>query len=135
MKWTLFILCLMSVEILQAQQKKFIRLFQFSLAPGISTNGVHPGGFTNFFSGVDFLHINHERKKFTKEFNILSRPHVSFGSRLHPKNKRYYFFASLAYNIYRSEADKTITTLLKETSGEEKVQHWPGFSVGLLIQD
>lgn len=31
-------------------QKNFQRIFQFSLTPGISTNGIHPGGYSNFFS-------------------------------------------------------------------------------------
>lgn len=101
--------------------------FTRSLAPGYNK--------LNYFSaGVDFLHVNHERKKFTKELSLLLRPHVSFGSRLHPKNKRYYFFAAIAYNIYRSGGDKLITSLLKETTGKEGTQHWPGFAAGILVQ-
>lgn len=34
-----------------AQQKtEFTKLMQVSLAPGISTNGMHPGGYSNYFS-------------------------------------------------------------------------------------
>jgi len=102
--------------------------FNRSLAPGYHK--------LNFFSlGVDFLHVNHERKKFTKELSLLSRPNVSFGSRLHPKNKRYYFFAAATYNIYRSGGDRAIDTLLKEASGKPgRLQYAPGFAAGILIQ-
>lgn len=90
----------------------------------------------NYFAfGVDLLHINHERNKFTKALSLLSRPHVSFGSRVHPKNKSFYFFASVAYNIYRSGNDQTISSLFKEATGNSRgFQQWPGFAAGLLVQ-
>jgi hypothetical protein len=88
-----------------------------------------------FSAGVDFLHLNHERGKLTKELSLLSRPHVSAGSRFHPKNKRYYFFAAIAYNIYQSARGKSFDTFLGEASGKpEKLQHAPGFAVGILVQ-
>ena len=90
----------------------------------------------NYFAfGIDLLHINHERKKFTRSLSLLSRPHVTFGSRLHPKNKRYYFFASMAYNIYRSSDDRVLSSLFKEAVGkEEGFQQSPGFAAGVLVQ-
>ena len=39
------------VAFAHAQRKiKDHRMFQFSVAPGLGTNGLHPGGFTNYFS-------------------------------------------------------------------------------------
>lgn len=79
--------------------------------------------------------MNHERKKFTKELSLLSRPQVSIGSRLHPKNRNVYFFAAVAYNIYQSESGELIESLFEKTSGESGgIQHWPGFSAGILVQ-
>lgn len=89
----------------------------------------------NYFSaGVDFHHVNHERGKFTNEWSLLSRPHVSFGSRLHPKNKRYYFFAAVAYNVYFSESGTGLHPLLIELSGKPgKLQQIPGLALGILV--
>ncbi|MFZ6014622.1 MAG: LA_2272 family surface repeat-containing protein [Bacteroidota bacterium] len=93
--------------------------------------------FNFFASGIDLLHINHENKKLTKELSLLSRPNVSFGSRLHRKNKSIYFFLSVAYNLYRSSSGKTIDgsvtqkLLLHEGS---RLQQWVGVSGGILIQ-
>lgn len=103
--------------------------FNRSLTPGMS--------HFNFFAlGVDFLHISQERKRLTKELSLLSRPGISIGSRIHPKNKNVFLFASAAYNIYRFESGKTIESIFEnndesQTSG---LQQWPGFSAGVLIQ-
>ena len=50
-----FLLCsavlLLFQDPLSAQRKdKFTSVFQFSLAPAVGTNGLHPGGYTNYFS-------------------------------------------------------------------------------------
>ena len=86
----------------------------------------------NFFSfGLDLMHVSHEQKKLTKELSLLSRTSFSMGSKIHPKNKLCYIFASLSYNLYRSESGETLDTVLE--TGEASTQHWPGFSVGILI--
>jgi hypothetical protein len=98
--------------------------FNRSMVPGMNR--------FNFFSfGIDLMHINHERKKLTKELSLLSRPSFSIGSKIHPKNKVCYFFASLSYNVYKSESGKAIDTILE--TGETSIQQWPGFSAGIMI--
>lgn len=105
--------------------KKFY--FNRSIAPGYHK-------LTFFAAGLDLLHVNHERKTITKELSFLGRPHISFGSRLHPKNKRYYIFGAIAYNVYHSAAERRIPLTFSETSGNKPFQHWPGFAAGILIQ-
>lgn len=98
--------------------------FSKSLTPGMNR-------FNFFAIGVDWLHINHVQKKLTKELSLLSRPSISMGSKIHPKNKICYFFASLSYNIYKSQSGRTLDTILE--TGETSLQQWPGFSAGILI--
>lgn len=107
--------------------KKF--LFNRSLTPGINH-------FRFISLGIDWLHINHQKNKITKELSLLSRLNIAVGSRVHPKNKNIFFFAALAYNIYKSRSGQTIETVFTK-SGTEKIegfQKWPGFSGGILIQ-
>jgi hypothetical protein len=102
--------------------------FNRSLAPGYNK--------LYFFSaGVEFYHINHVRKKLTKELSLLSRPQITFGSRFHPRNKRYYFFVGAAYNLYYSAKGIRLNSLL-ETFGDNTrgIQHGVGFSGGILVQ-
>lgn len=103
--------------------------FNRSLSPGY-------GHFRFFSVGVDWLHVNHEQKKFTKELSLLTRPSVAVGSRLHPKNKIFFLFTSVSYNFYKSGSGKMVSTI-SEKSNEEQlsgIQHWPGLSFGVLIQ-
>ena len=103
--------------------KKFY--FNRSLQPGYNH-------FRFIAFGVDLLHINHMEKKITKELSLVTRPSVMAGSRLHPKNKRYFFFAAAAYNFYASKSGKPLDAMLEKLSGS--FNHWPGFSGGVLIQ-
>jgi hypothetical protein len=101
--------------------KKFY--FNRSITPGMSHMR-----YISF--GADWLHMNHERKKFTRELSLLSRPAIAVGSRFLPKNP-VFFFISAAYNIYWSESGKKIDAILE--SGGSKFQHQPGFSGGIFI--
>lgn len=98
--------------------------FNRSVTPGMMR-------FRYFAFGVDWLHVNHQRKKLTKELSLLSRPMVAVGSRLHPKNKSFFFFVSAAYNVYRSASGRKIDSFI-EGSGS-KWQQWPGFSGGIMV--
>jgi hypothetical protein len=104
--------------------KKFY--FNRTLTPGYNH-------FRFLAFGVDLLHVNHLRRKITKELSLLARPTILAGSRFHPKNKRYFFFAAAAYNLYASKSGKNIDAILEEKSGK-RFRHWPGFSGGVLIQ-
>lgn len=83
--------------------------------------------------GFDLLHINHKPEKITKELSLVTRPTVMAGSRLNPKNKRYFFFVAAAYNFYNSKTGKSIDALLEKES-VDTFRHWPGFAGGVLIQ-
>lgn len=104
--------------------KKFY--FNRTMAPGYNH-------FRFLAFGVDFLHVNHGRRKITKELSLLTRPTIMAGSRFHPKNKRYFFFAAAAYNLYSSKSGRNIEAMLERQSGET-FNHWPGFSAGVLVQ-
>ncbi|HEY0652134.1 MAG TPA: hypothetical protein VGD65_03360 [Chryseosolibacter sp.] len=104
--------------------KKFY--FNRTLTPGYNH-------FRFIAFGTDIFHVNHVRQKITKELSMLARPVVMAGSRFTPKNKRYFFFASVAYNLYKSKSGKTIDAALEKTS-QSAITHWPGFAGGVLIQ-
>jgi hypothetical protein len=104
--------------------KKFY--FNRSLQPGYNH-------FRFIAFGADVLHVNHVKEKITRELSLLARPLVMAGSRFNPRNKRYFFFAAMAYNIYNSKSGKSIDALLEKSSGKT-FSHWPGFSGGVLIQ-
>jgi hypothetical protein len=104
--------------------KKFY--FNRTLAPGYNH-------FRFIAFGADLMHVNHVPKKITKELSLLMRPVVMAGSRLHPRNKRYFFFLAGAYNFYKSKSGRALNALLEKKS-QNKVGTWPGFAAGILIQ-
>lgn len=102
--------------------KKFY--FNRSGSPGMSR--------MNFLSvGADVLQVNQEAGKITKELNLVTRPQISVGSRFHPKNKIFFFFASLACSMY--SGNDAVVTLGEKAVGNQK-DIWPGFAAGVLIQ-
>jgi hypothetical protein len=108
--------------------KKFY--FNRSTAPGF--------GHMKFVSfGVDFMHLNHERKRITKELSLIAKPNLAMGSRFHPKNKNVFFMAGLSYNVYYSKSRYAVNSIFKksiESEGSRKLQHWPGLTLGVLVQ-
>jgi hypothetical protein len=100
-----------------------------SLTPGM-------GEFRFYSFGVDFMHINHEHKKLTKNLSLLVRPKISAGTKLHPKIRSLYVFAAVSYNLYWTDREHTLSTsFLESTSqlGGEQLEMWPGFSAGIQI--
>ncbi len=98
-------------------------IFNRSMMPGM--------GMIRYFSfGLDILHINRERKKFTRALSLLTRPVVSVGSRLHPKNRSFYFFLRAAYNFYWSDTSEGVEPLF---AGRQRTR-WPGFAAGVLVR-
>lgn len=102
-----------------------------------------PGyGKMRYFSfGSDFMHVNHRPSKLTKELSLVTRPGVSFGTRLHPNLKglfrSLYFFGSVAYNFYVSDSGKSIAPSFISSNGEirgARYEMWPGFAAGIHIQ-
>lgn len=108
--------------------------FNRSATPGMSK--------MRYFSfGSDFLHVNHDRKKFTNELSLVTRPGITFGSRLHPNLKglfrSLYFFGTVAYNFYLSHSGKRISPSFMAGNGEiggRSYETWPGFAAGIHIQ-
>lgn len=100
-----------------------------------STKGMNKFRFWSF--GIDWLHINHESKKLTRELSLLTRPTVAFGSRLHPKLRSIYVFAAATYALYLTDGSKSISPYSSESSKEvngQMLEMWPGFSAGVHIQ-
>jgi hypothetical protein len=81
-----------------------------------------------FFSyGASFLQLNERQEKLTKELNLLVRPELSIGKRIHPKLFGVYMFAAASYNVLMNEQTRT------ELSRSNKTTHWPGVAVGVLM--
>jgi hypothetical protein len=99
--------------------------FNKSASPGMSRMKFLSGG-------VDLLQVNRTTGKLDKQFNLISRPHVTIGSRIHPKNKVFFFFASVAYNFY--SGDDAIPILSEGRASVGQRRSWPGGSVGVLVQ-
>ncbi len=94
-----------------------------------------------FSFGSDFLHVNHSHSKLTKELSLVTRPAVSFGTRLHPNLKglfrSLYFFGTVAYNFYLSDSGKSISPSFMKSGGEISnmmYEMWPGFAAGIHAQ-
>jgi hypothetical protein len=100
--------------------------FNRSLVPGYNH-------FYFYALGIDWHHINHERKKWTKELSLLTRPSFMIGSRLHPRNRSFFFFVSAAANFYSSRSGRSLKTFSGESEGAG-VNFWPGFASGILIK-
>ncbi len=85
--------------------------------------------------GVDALHYNHT-SSLTRELSLIGRPNISAGSRFHPRNRNFFFFATLAYNFYFTDTGQSVRTLFSNSSKEEEdgFTHWPGFSAGVLVR-
>jgi hypothetical protein len=83
--------------------------------------------------GLDCHHVNHVRKKWTKELSLLARPSITIGSRLHPRNRSFFFFVSAANNFYWSASGKLLRTFSDATEGKG-LNFSPGFTSGILIK-
>jgi hypothetical protein len=100
--------------------------FNRSLTPG-------HGHFNFFAAGMSVHHISFE-PKLERNLSLLLRPNISVGSRIHPRNKVFFFFASVAYNLYKSASGNLIHASENVTDRNYRLQHWPGYSLGVLIQ-
>jgi hypothetical protein len=120
---------------LLSNQKRWA--FGYSLKKFFFNRSITPGhGHFNFFSaGLDLLHINHRAQKFTREVSVLARPNVSVGSRIHPRNRNFFFFGTIAYNFYKSKSGEIVGFAEKNQADKNYGwQRWPGLAIGVLIQ-
>ena len=83
--------------------------------------------------GLEFQHINFERKNWTRELSLVTRPSFMIGSRLHPRNKNFFFFVSAALNMYATDHSRLLTSFSGEGQGRG-MNFWPGFASGILIK-
>jgi hypothetical protein len=83
--------------------------------------------------GIDVLKINQETGKVSKDLSVVARPQILAGTRFHPKNRVFHFFAAVSYNIYHADNNQHINTLINESEKSSKKQ-WPGLSIGVLVQ-
>lgn len=104
--------------------------FTRSSAPGM-------GKFRYFSLGVDWLHLNRDRKTITKDLSLITRPAFEYGTRLHPKLRSVYLFGAITYNFYLSDAKgERLASFLESntTVRNSNLQSWPGFRVGVHVQ-
>jgi hypothetical protein len=81
-----------------------------------------------FFSyGGSFLHLNEQKKKLNNELNLLVRPEISVGKRIHPKLFGVYVFVAVSYNVLMNEGSKS------ELANANQSSHWPGASLGVML--
>lgn len=108
-----------------AMKKMF---FNRSTAPGMTE-------FRFLSYEADFLHLNHDKGKVTKDFNLLSRLKVTAGTRLAPKLFNLYFFAGISYNCYWTKTGESVAPgYSKSEQGQgRQTQWWPGFSAGIML--
>ncbi len=99
--------------------------FNKSASPGMSRMKFLSGG-------IDLLQVNAMSGKVDKKLNLVSRPHVTIGSRIHPRNKVFFFFASVAYNLYWG--DSTVQIFSEDSRSATRRSAWPGGSLGVLVQ-
>lgn len=81
--------------------------------------------------GVNFLYINSEKKKFSNNQNIIIRPEIMFGRKIHPRlNTDIYVFLALSVNAATSEVKRV------DVNGNESLgkKYWPGISAGIQLR-
>jgi len=86
------------------------------------------GEFWFYAYGLQLQQLDTKEKKFTKDLNLISKPELILGSRLHPKLFNVYVFTSLSWNthFFHSQKESNANKVLSLT-------HWPGLSVGVHI--
>lgn len=84
-----------------------------------------------FFSyGATFLQLNKVNKKITKDLNLVVRPELSVGRKIHPKISNLYVFAAISYNTQIAEVSNDEVA---ENRNELAFTYWPGATAGILI--
>jgi hypothetical protein len=103
--------------------------FNRSALPGMSESR-----FVSY--GIDFQHINYKPGQITTDLSLLSRIKIVAGMRPAPKLYGVNIFAALSYNAYISNSGNSPGPFFADASAHvnhSKVEHWPGFSFGVLL--
>lgn len=85
--------------------------------------------------GTEFIHLNHEVKKLTKELSLIVKPTLSIGTRVHQRLRWFYVFGALSLNAYWTTTNENGSNFLDTSISLDKsvIHLWPGFSVGTLL--
>jgi hypothetical protein len=106
--------------------------FGYGLRKYYYNRSVTPGmtEFWFFSYGSSFLHLNAQRKKVAQDLNLLVRPEISVGRKIHPKLGGIYVYAAVSYN---TQIEKQSTSEGAENKNKFAFTYWPGASVGVLV--
>lgn len=102
----------------------------FNYSPDIM-NAFYFVSFGWTLSYVDFINIDNN-------FNVLTELGYSIGSRIIPKNRSVYLYATLDINYFYSNDGQTLgpeKLMIAFNSGDAPIRHelWPGISIGIKI--
>jgi hypothetical protein len=78
--------------------------------------------------GLQLQHLNTERGKLSKTLNLITKPEIIMGTRLHPKLYSVYVFAAVNWSTHLYKTNNTIAE-----NESLSFHHWPGMSVGLML--
>lgn len=80
--------------------------------------------------GAEVLQVNTERRRFLRDWNLITRWKVQAGTRLHPKLYGVYVFGSATLNYANGLQGIAAERFEKTPNGSA---FWPGFSAGVLL--
>jgi hypothetical protein len=83
-----------------------------------------------FGLGLEVLQVNTERRKFLRDWNLITRGKLQAGTRIHPKLYGVYAFGSVTLN-YANRLQGINASRFDETADARVF--WPGFSAGFLL--
>lgn len=87
------------------------------------------GEFWFYAYGIQAQHLNEVKKKLTRTLNLIGKPELIAGSRLHRKLLNVYLFTAFSWNSHFHKVAKDELT----ESSEVEISHWPGFSFGVML--
>jgi hypothetical protein len=87
--------------------------------------------FGGTFSYVNFINVDNN-------FNLLSEIGYSIGSRIIPKNRSVYLYATIDMNYFYSNDGQSLgpdKIMIAFNSNDDLIKHelWPGISIGIKI--
>jgi hypothetical protein len=81
-------------------------------------------------AGAEVLHVNPERGKFLRDWNLITRLKLQAGTRIHPKLFGVYLFGTVTAN-YANDLQGIASERFEKSDRAAVI--WPGFSAGVLL--
>nr|MCU0383284.1 hypothetical protein [Cyclobacteriaceae bacterium] len=78
--------------------------------------------------GLQLQHLHAERGKFSKDLNLIAKPEIILGTRLHPKLFGVYVFTAVNWNTHFYT-----TNNINSDKKSLTTTHWPGMAVGIML--